>query len=132
MNPMTFFPVVIIISLVTVEIGGASLLRMLTTNSELSEFDEQFFRAGHGHAGVLLILSLVYFLYLDRTELSEQTQWIAGGALALGVLAQSGGFFLHLALGEPNRGSAGTAMTIGGGILIAIALAALAFGLVRA
>ena len=132
MNPMTFFPVVIIISLVTVEIGGASLLRMLTTDSELSEFDEQFFRAGHGHAGVLLILSLVYFLYLDRTELSEQAQWIAGGALALGVLAQSGGFFLHLALGEPNQASAGTAMTIGGGVLIAIALAALAYGLVRA
>lgn len=132
MNPMTFFPVVIIISLVTVEIGGASLLRMLTTDSELSEFDEQFFRAGHGHAGVLLILSLVYFLYLDRAGLSEQMQWVAGGALALGVLAQSGGFFLHLALGEPNQASAGTFMTIGGGILIAIALITLAYGLVRA
>lgn len=132
MNPMTFFPVLIIISLVTVEIGGASLLRMLTTDSDLSEFDEQFFRAGHGHAGVLLILSLVYFLYLDRTGLSEQTQWMAGGALALGVLAQSGGFFLHLALGEPNQASAGTAMTIGGGVLIAAALATLAYGLARA
>jgi hypothetical protein len=132
MTPMKFFPVLILISLVTVEIGGASLLRMLTSDSELSEFDEQYFRAGHGHAGVLLILSLVYFVYLDRTEFSEGAQWCAGAALALGVLAQSGGFFLHLALGEPNEASAGTALTIGGGGLIAVALLTLAYGLVRA
>jgi hypothetical protein len=48
------------------------------------------------------------------------------------VLAQSGGFFLHLALGEPNEASAGTAMTIGGGLLIATALIILAVSLIRA
>jgi hypothetical protein len=132
MTPLKFFPVLIVLSLLTVEIGGAALLRMLTSDSDLSEFREQFFRAGHGHAGVLLILSLVYFLYIDRTELSEQAQWIAGGMLAVGVLAQSGGFFLHLALGEPNEASGGTVMTISGGVLIALALATLAYGLVRA
>jgi hypothetical protein len=131
MNPITFFPVFIIISLLTVEIGGAALLRMLTTEGDLSDFREQFFRAGHAHAGVLLILSLVYFLYLDRTAFSERAQWFAGAVLALGVMAQSGGFFLHLALGEPNESSAGTVMTIGGGLLIAVALATLAYGLVR-
>jgi len=132
MTPMKFFPVLILISLLTVEIGGASLLRLLTSDSDLSDFKEQFFRAGHAHAGVLLILSLVYFVYLDRTGFSEQTQWLTGGALALGVLAQSGGFFLHQALGEEGEASAGTALTIGGGVLIAIALATLAYGLARA
>jgi drug/metabolite transporter superfamily protein YnfA len=132
MTPLKFFPILIILSLLTVEIGGAALLRMLTRDSDTSDFREQFFRAGHAHAGVLLILSLVYFLYLDRTELSEQWQWIAGGALALGVLAQSGGFFLHLALGEPSRASAGTALTISGGLLIAAALIILAVRLIRA
>jgi len=132
MTPTKFFPVLILISLLTVEFGGTALLRMLTSDSDLSDFEEQFFRAGHAHAGVLLILSLVYYIYLDRTEFSEQTQWLTGAALALGVLAQSGGFFLHMALGEERQASAGTALTIGGGVLIAIALATLAYGLVRA
>jgi hypothetical protein len=41
---------------------------------------------------VLLILSLVYCLYLDRTGYSDRVKWLAGGLLQAGILAQSGGF----------------------------------------
>jgi hypothetical protein len=58
--------------------------------------------AGHAHAGVLLLLSLVYLLYLPRAEFSDSFEWIAGGFLIAGVLAQSGGFFLHLGVGQPG------------------------------
>jgi uncharacterized membrane protein len=44
-------------------------------------------------AGVLLVLSLVYFVYLgNNTDFADSTQWIAGAILLAGVLAQSGGF----------------------------------------
>jgi hypothetical protein len=46
-------------ALVTVEFGGWSLLGFLTSENRLTPFQEQFFRAGHAHAGVLLILALV-------------------------------------------------------------------------
>ncbi len=95
----------------------------------LSDFQERFFRAGHAHAGVLLVLSLIYFLYLDRTGYSEGMRWLAGGVLLVGILAQSGGFFIHLWLGEHGRTSPGTVVTRGGALLLAAALIALVVGL---
>ena len=129
MQPTRVLPVVSVLSLVSVEYGGWALLGFLTGRGQLGEFREKFFRAGHAHAGVLLVLSLVYFLYLDQTGYSTGVQWIAGLLLLLGIMAQSGGFFLHLALGQKNRSSLGTIVTRTGALLIAAALIVLAIGL---
>jgi hypothetical protein len=122
-------PIIALLSLVSVEYGGWALLGLLTGRGNLGEFREKFFRAGHAHAGVLLVLSLVYFLYLDRTGYSTVVQWIAGLLLLLGIIAQSGGFFIHLGLGRPDRSSLGTVVTRTGALLLAVALVMLAIGL---
>jgi len=80
---------------------------------------------------VLLVLSLAYFLYLGRAGYSAGVQWLAGALLLAGVLAQSGGFFVHLALGQEGRSSLGTVLTRAGALLIAAALIMLAIGLIR-
>lgn len=129
MQPTRVYPVLALASLLTVEFGGWALLGFLTGGGRLSAFQEQFFRAGHAHAGVLLVLALVYFLYLERTSLSTPRQWVAGALLLAGVLAQSGGFFLHLALGEQGRSSAGTGLTRTGALAIGVALLLLILGL---
>jgi fucose 4-O-acetylase-like acetyltransferase len=129
MEPTTLLPVISLLLLVSVEYGGWSLLGFLTGRGQLGEFQEQFFRAGHAHAGVLLVLSLVYFLYLDRTGYSTGVQWLAGLLLLLGIMAQSGGFFIHLGLGQKNRSSLGTIVTRTGALLLAAALIVLAIGL---
>jgi hypothetical protein len=129
MEPTTLLPVISLLLLVSVEYGGWSLLGFLTGRGQLGEFREQFFRAGHAHAGVLLVLSLVYFLYLDRTGYSTAVQWLAGLLLLLGIMAQSGGFFIHLGLGQKNRSSLGTIVTRTGALLLAAALIVLAIGL---
>jgi len=105
MEPTTLLPGISLLLLVSVEYGGWSLLGFLTGRGQLGEFREQFFRAGHAHAGVLLVLSLVYFLYLDRTGYSTAVQWLAGLLLLLGIMAQSGGFFIHLGLGQKLSGN---------------------------
>ena len=79
-----------------------ALLGFLTRSGQLGEFREQFFRAGHAHTGVLLVLSLVYFLYLDRTEYSTAVQWLAGLLLAV-VQA----FFLYRFMQVPEASAAG-------------------------
>ena len=129
MEPTTLLPVISLLLLVSVEYGGWALLGFLTGRGQLGEFREQFFRAGHAHAGVLLVLSLVYFLYLDRTGYSTRVQWLAGLLLLLGIMAQSGGFFLHLARGQKDRSSLGTIVTRTGALFIAAALIVLAIGL---
>jgi heme/copper-type cytochrome/quinol oxidase subunit 4 len=129
MEPTTLLPIVSLLSPVSVEYSGWSLLGFLTGRGQLGEFREQFFRAGYAHAGVLLVLSLVYFLYLGRTGSSTGVQWIAGLLLLAGIIAQSGGFFLHMGLGRKNRSSLGTVVTRTGALLIAAALVMLATGL---
>ena len=134
MEPTKVYPIVAVLSLVTVEYGGWALLSFVSARrGQLNDFQTQFFRAGHAHAGVLLVLSLVYFLYLDaRTDFAESTQWIAGAILLAGVLAQSGGFFLHFGVGEVGRASMGTRLTRLGALLIATALVILALGIAQA
>lgn len=131
MEPTRLLPIVAVLSLVSVEYGGWALLGFLTGRGALGPFREQFFRAGHAHAGVLLVLSLVYFLYLDRAGYSTGVQWLAGVLLLVGIVAQSGGFFVHLWVGEEKRRSPGTALTRTGALGLAAALVILAVGLIR-
>jgi hypothetical protein len=130
-DPTKVLPIVSLGSLVTVEYGGWALLSFLTARQGLTEPQTRFFRAGHAHAGVLLVLSLVFFVYLDRTDFGDGTQWAVGLVLLAGILAQSGGFFLHLALGARSTPSLGTRVTRAGALLIAVALVTLAVGIAR-
>jgi hypothetical protein len=129
MDPIRVFPVIALVSLPTVMFGGYALHRFVTAGEGLSEFRRTFFRAGHAHAGVFLVLALVYFEYLARTAFGDTARWILGAAMVVGILAQSGGFFLHM-LGEPGKPSIGTQVTRIGALLLAGAMLALAYGLV--
>ena len=100
MRPTSRMIAFTLFAIVTVEFGGWSLLGMLTSEGAISEFEEQFFRAGHAHAGVLLTLALIYFVLMDRTDFSESRQRLLGLTLLSGILLQSGGFFLHMVVGE--------------------------------
>lgn len=109
--------------------GGGSLLRLINRGNALSQFRVNCFRAGHAHAGVLLIMSLLYYTFLDRTALTVPVKQLASAALFLGILAQSGGFFLHMLLGRENRPSAGTRVTMAGAALLTCSVAVLVYGL---
>src|SRR5699024_5015942 len=93
--------------------------RMISMSGEMSAHQEQFFRAGHGHAGVLTIVGLLYSQFLGKTRLTARAQVIAWSLYAIGVFALSGGMFLHAYTGSAGQSSAGTWLTASGGILIA-------------
>jgi hypothetical protein len=121
-----------IVGILGVLYGGWALLTFVTGREGLTAAQHRFFRDGHAHAGVLLVLSLVYFRYLEDTSFSSALQWTAGLVLLLGVMAQSGGFFLHMAAGDKAAPSVGTKLTRSGALLIGTALGTLAVGLVAA
>ncbi len=118
----------------TVMFGGYSLLNLLAHKTAwLTTERARFFRAGHAHAGVLLVLSLSYYVYLAQTTFSEGLKITACLVLLLGILAQSGGFFLHMLTGAPSaKFSAGNLVTILGAILLALAVLFLVYGLLFA
>jgi hypothetical protein len=131
MKPTTPLAAIVLFSIVTVEFGGWSLLGLLTSRDMLTPFEEQFFRAGHGHAGVLLILALVYLVLMERTRFTNRAQLGLSLTLLAGILLQSGGFFVHMLVGEEGAASAGTWLTRSGAVLLAIALISLGVGLLR-
>ena len=118
--------------LVTVMIGGYSLLRLLTGMGDgLTGHEEQFFRAGHGHAGVLAAIGILYSGYVERAGLGYAAQVRAWLAYLAGVLLLSGGMFLHAFAGEPGDDSVGVWVTTVGGVTLAASVLYLAWRLVR-
>lgn len=117
------------IALPTVMYGGYSLLQLLNKTNAMTPFRLNWFRAGHAHAGVLLLMSLLYYMFMDKTSLSPALKHAGCATLAAGILAQSGGFFIHMFKGQPGRTSIGTTVTTIGAILLTCAIAILVYGL---
>jgi hypothetical protein len=130
MNGLRVWIILAWIALPTVMFGGYSLLRLLNRENALTPFQVSWFRAGHAHAGVLLLMSLLYYLFLAKTSLSPALKHAACATLFVGVLAQSGGFFIHMIVGQPNHVSIGNSVTVAGAVLLLCAIAILVYGLI--
>jgi hypothetical protein len=57
------------IAVPTVMCGGYSLIQLISRGNVLTPAQVNFFRAGHAHAGVLTLMSLLYYTFLDQTSL---------------------------------------------------------------
>ncbi|WP_410622031.1 hypothetical protein [Amycolatopsis sp. cmx-8-4] len=123
-GPIQLFTVIALVSLPTVMYGGYALMGVMR-DRKLTEHQRAMFRAGHAHAGVLLILALVALQIMSRTTFSDTTLWVGSFLLLFGILAQSGGFFLHLI---PNRGKLGGRVTSVGAVLLGTATLLTAYG----
>lgn len=85
----------------TILYGGVTLLGVLTRGAAglapggltLDETQWALFRAGHAHAGVWVILSLVIQVLLDSARLSAGLTWLARITAPVAAVAVSGGFF---------------------------------------
>ena len=75
-------------------------------------------------------MSLLYYVFLDQTTLAPTTKQVGSLAMFIGILAQSGGFFVHMIVGQPNQSSIGTVITTAGAAFLASAVGILVYGLV--
>jgi hypothetical protein len=131
MEPTTLLPIISLLLLVSVEYGGWSLLGVLTGRSQLGEFREQFFRAGHAHAGVLLVLSLVALRYVDEATLSEGMRWVVRVAFPVAAVLMALAFFLSVLSPEATEPNALINLAYVAGLLLAVGLLVLGVGLIR-
>ena len=85
----------------TIMYGGITLLGILTTGIAgippvglaLDDTQWALFRAGHAHAGVWIVFSLVIQLLLDSATLPAGFKWLARISAPLAAVGISGGFF---------------------------------------
>ena len=59
----------------------------------LTEFQRSMFRAGHAHAGVLVILSLIAEILIDHASLGNGIILLVRIGFPLAAILVSGGFF---------------------------------------
>ncbi len=84
------------ISLPTIAYGGYFLLSILKKQrgtENISAAQRDYFTAGHAHAGVLVILSIIGQLVLDYSLFNEALVWAMRIGLFVAPLLISGGFF---------------------------------------
>jgi hypothetical protein len=130
MRDLLLFQLISWLALPTVMFGGYLFLVLLP--GKLTPHQQTFFRAGHAHAGVLLILSLAYYYYLGLTSLTLSTQYLACTVLLGGIILQSGGFFWHTFLDGGGARRTGIGLTSVGALLLVIAIVILVYGLIVA
>ncbi|NEA36413.1 hypothetical protein [Streptomyces sp. SID13031] len=83
----------ILLTIVTIQFGGWFLTKIVRGDIPMTEFQKSFARAGHGHAGVLVILGLVGLLYVDQTGLNGFFLWLGRLGIPVAAILMSGGFF---------------------------------------
>ena len=80
----------------TIQYGGYFLLQLLSgrySSLELTEFQRAMFRAGHAHAGVLVILSLIAQILIEHASLASSLELFLRFGFPLSAILISGGFF---------------------------------------
>jgi hypothetical protein len=103
------FAGVLLITVPTIALGGVRLLRAIW-GREAGYLDnpvrQNLWRAGHAHAGVLVLLALVGLLLLEHADLSSGTEWLVRYTLAAAPILMPLGFFLSVASPgseQPNK-----------------------------
>jgi hypothetical protein len=123
----------IVIIVPTVEIGGASILSLLLGDPTYAqnELRQDLWRAGHAHAGVWLVLSLVALRYVDEATLSEGMRWVVRLAFPAAAVLMALAFFLSVLSPEATEPNAMIYLAYVAGLLLAVGLLVLGVGLLR-
>ena len=124
----------ILISIPTIAFGGYFLLTSLIDKNSgyaANALRQDFFRAGHAHAGVITILSLVGQILVDAAALSPALQWLARlGPSPCRHPALRRLLHVHAA---PHGGGSGPhlALIYAGALLLVVSVLTLGIGLLR-
>jgi hypothetical protein len=126
---------ILLIVLPSVMYGGLSLLTLIEGNVPGyldNPVRQNLWRAGHAHAGVYLILSLVMLLYVDQAQLSPFWRWIARTGAPTAAILIPAAFFLSVASPAATTPNALIDLAYVGAASLAAAVLSLGIGLVRA
>lgn len=124
----------LIIILPTVIFGGASLLSLLIEPSSSyheSMFRRSMWRAGHAHAGILLILSLLAYLYVDKAKLSKGMKRLVRASIPLSAIFIPVAFFLSVLPPDATEPNSLIYLAYVGAVSLSTGLIVLGIGLVR-
>ncbi|GAA3557967.1 hypothetical protein GCM10022419_043270 [Nonomuraea rosea] len=124
---------VLLITVPLVAFGGVSLLSFLMKNVPGyldNPVRRGLWRAGHAHAGVLVLFGLVAMLYVDQANLSDGMRGLARTLIVAAPILMPLGFFLSVVRPSDTKPSRLIWLTVAGGVCLAVGTLTLGIGLV--
>jgi hypothetical protein len=125
---------IILITVPTIQYGGYFLLTSLMNKSSgymENPLRQNFFRAGHAHAGVIVILSLVCQILADSAVLLSPLVWLVRVGVPLSAILISAGFFFSILPPAATEAGGAVKLIYAGAAILGIAVITLAVGLFR-
>ena len=122
----------LLLAMPTVVAGGASILAMIDDPAyRENELRQDLWRAGHAHAGVLLVLSLVVLRYVDEARLSPTARSFVRHSIPAAAILLPVAFFLSVTSADATEANAMLSLAYLGAMLLTAGLITLGIGLVR-
>ena len=124
---------IVLIVFPTVVFGGVSVLTLLVHDPAYPDnpLRQDLWRAGHAHAGVLLLLTLVVLRYVDDTNLAERARWFVRLSIPAAAILLPIAFFLSVLGEDVAEPSALVNLAYLGAVLLVGGLLTLGVGLLR-
>jgi hypothetical protein len=126
---------IILVTVPSIQYGGYFLLKSLidkTSGYMENPLRQNFFRAGHAHAGVIVILSLICQILADAAALPPSLLWVARIAVPLAAILIPAGFFFSMLPPTATQPGGAVALIYVGAVALAVGVLVLGFGLIRA
>jgi hypothetical protein len=125
---------VLLVVFPTVVFGGASLLWHWIT-ARTTYYDHPLrrglWRAGHAHAGVLLILSLVALSLVDRADLGDGWKQVVRMSFPAAAILLPVAYFLSIVRPDAERPNRLVNLAYVGGVVLVVGMLTLGIGLLR-
>ena len=124
---------ILIVIIPTVIYGGVSILGFLIHDPAYMQnpLRQDLFRAGHAHAGVLLILSLVSYLYVDDATLSPLWKSMVKSCIPAAAIFLPAAFFFSVLNADATKPNGLINLAYVGAALLVTGLLTLGIGLIR-
>jgi hypothetical protein len=126
---------ILLVVLPTVMYGGMTLLNLLTGRAPGyadNPLRHDLWRAGHAHAGVYLVVSLVMLRYVDEALLSPFWKWLARAGAPIAAILIPAAFFLSVASPAAQQPNGLMNLAYIGALFLGGAVLSLGVGLIRA
>jgi uncharacterized membrane protein len=124
---------ILLILLPTVMIGGVSILSLLISDPAYmaNPLRQDLWRAGHAHAGIFLVLSLVVLRYVDEARLSPPAKGFVRHSVPAAAILFPLAFFLSVLSPDAQEPNALISLAYVGAVLLAAGVITLGVGLLR-
>jgi hypothetical protein len=125
---------IILITVPTIQYGGYFLLTSLMNKASGymdNPLRQNLFRAGHAHAGVIVILSLICQVLADGAALPTSLLWLVRIAVPLAAILISSGFFFSVLEPGATQANGAVFLIYAGAVVLAVGVVSLGVGLLR-